>query len=499
MDNASQQARVESAFVSASSAQHLPLAPTGRRILLRIARIGAGPADTDEVRFQKTLLVASTLLISSAGILWGAIYLYIDEPLAASIPLSYSAASLVSTIIFAVVRRYRLFRFCQLLFILLLPFLLMLALGGFANSSAVVLWSLTAPLGAMVFADRRQALWWFLAYVSLVVGGIAMEGYVHPTNNLPPAVVITFFVMNITAPSVVVFILLHYFVGQKNHAMMLLGKKHRELDEAYNELKTTQAQLIQSEKMASLGRLTAGIAHEIKNPLNFVNNFAEINEELAQELREALAKGENVDDLLADLEQNAQVIAQHGKRADGIVHAMMQHASGGTGQREPTDINALVEEQLNLAYHGKLALMTGFNVTLKRNLDAEAGTVEVVPQEIGRVLLNLLGNAFDAVHEHAVSVNGAYEPTVTVSTRQVEGQLEIRVSDNGPGIPREIREKIFEPFFTTKPTGRGTGLGLSLSYDIVTQGHGGTLTVESTEGEGATFVITLPMNSPSTG
>ncbi len=246
--------------------------------------------------------------------------------------------------------------------------------------------------------------------------------------------------------------------------------------------------------------MTAGIAHEIKNPLNFVNNFAEVNEELAQELREAWQNNEaDVEELLDDLEQNAQVIAQHGKRADGIVHAMMQHASGGTGQHETVDINLLVSEHIELAYHGKRAQMTGFNATLERNLDAEAGTVDVVPQEIGRVLLNLLSNAFDAVHEHAVSVNGQYEPTVMVSTRQVGGQLEIRVSDNGPGIPTEIKEKIFEPFFTTKPTGTGTGLGLSLSYDIVTQGHGGTLRVESTEGEGATFVITLPCDSTNTG
>ena len=192
------------------------------------------------------------------------------------------------------------------------------------------------------------------------------------------------------------------------------------------------------------------------------------------------------------MKQNAQVINQHGKRADGIVHAMMQHASGGTGQHQPTDVNALVSEHVNLAYHGKRAQVPDLHVTVKRDLDAQAGTVDMVPQEIGRVLLNLLGNAFDAVHEHAVSLDGAYTPTVTVSTRQVEDQLEIRVSDNGPGIPSEIRDRIFEPFFTTKPTGTGTGLGLSLSYDIVTQGHGGMLSVESTEGEGASFIITLP-------
>jgi len=194
------------------------------------------------------------------------------------------------------------------------------------------------------------------------------------------------------------------------------------------------------------------------------------------------------------MKQNAQVIAQHGKRADGIVQAMMQHASGGTGQREPTDLNALVSEHIDLAYHGKRAQLPDLKVEIERDLDAGTGTVAVVPQEIGRVLLNLLGNAFDAVYEQATVTNGARVPTVTVTTRRADGHVEIRVSDNGPGIPADIREKIFEPFFTTKPTGRGsTGLGLSLSYDIVAQGHGGTLTVESVPGEGATFVVTLPV------
>ena len=276
-----------------------------------------------------------------------------------------------------------------------------------------------------------------------------------------------------------------------------IEKAHIELQETHTHLKDTQAQLVQQEKMASLGQLTAGIAHEIKNPLNFVNNFAEVNEELADEAIEGLERGEEKTELLAilqDLKQNAQVINQHGKRADGIVQAMMQHASSSTGQREVTDINQLVAEHIDLAYHGKRAKVPDMTVEIRRDLAATTGTVEVVPQEVGRVLLNLLGNAFDAVHEHMVKVDGAYTPTVTVSTRGIEGQVEIRVSDNGPGIPAEITDRIFEPFFTTKPTGTGTGLGLSLSYDIVTQGHGGTLTVESEEGQGATFIVTLPVS-----
>jgi C4-dicarboxylate-specific signal transduction histidine kinase len=265
-----------------------------------------------------------------------------------------------------------------------------------------------------------------------------------------------------------------------------IEKAHIELQKTHAHLKATQAQLVQSEKMASLGALTAGIAHEIKNPLNFITNFAEVNQELAEELREALANGEDPGEIIDDLERNAEIINQHGKRADGIVSAMMQHASGGTGKREPTDVNALLEEYVNLAYHGKRAQKEGFTCEIERDYDEAVGSVEVIPQDMGRVFLNLLSNAFDAVSDQD-------QPTVSVQTRQTEKAIEIRVTDNGPGIPKDVQEKIFEPFFTTKPTGSGTGLGLSLSYDIVTQGHGGTLTVESEEGKGATFVVSLPI------
>ena len=271
-----------------------------------------------------------------------------------------------------------------------------------------------------------------------------------------------------------------------------LESKNREVEAAMRKLKATQQQLVHAEKMASLGALTAGIAHEIKNPLNFINNFAEVNEELARELREAEAKGEDLSEIIDDLEQNTRVINEHGKRADSIVRAMMQHASGGTAQREATDINQLISEQIDLAYHGKRAQMSDLDVQIKRDLQGGLGLVQLVPQEIGRVMLNLLGNAFDAVHEHAAKVNGVYNPIVTVTTRQVEGHVEVRVSDNGPGIPADIKEKVFLPFFTTKPAGSGTGLGLSLSHDIVANGHGGTLAVESEEGHGATFIVALP-------
>ena len=226
--------------------------------------------------------------------------------------------------------------------------------------------------------------------------------------------------------------------------------------------------------------------------MNFINNFAELNVDLAQELREALLCGDDYGEIIDALDQNAKRVSHYGKRADGIVHTMMQHASGGTGRRESTDINALISQHVGLAYHGKRAQLPDLVVDIKQDLGAEVGSVEIFPRELGRVVLNLLNNAFDAVHEMAVRASGEYAPTVTVSTRRVSGQVEIRVSDNGPGVAAEIEDRVFDPFFTTKPM--GTGLGLSLSYDIVTQGHGGTITMVSEEGEGAVFIVTLPVN-----
>ncbi len=285
-------------------------------------------------------------------------------------------------------------------------------------------------------------------------------------------------------------------LAQEREKQALIASQNERLEAEVEartaELRQSQQQLVHAEKMASLGALTAGIAHEIKNPLNFINNFAEVNEELADELQEALTNGESVEDIIADLKQNATVIAQHGKRADGIVKSMMAHAREGKGEREAVNLNALIDEHVELAYHGKRAQTPGFNVKIERDFDEGVGNVEVVPQDFGRVILNLVGNAFDAVMERAASENGTYEPVVHVVSCKQAGGVEIRVADNGPGMNAEVKTKVFEPFFTTKPTGTGTGLGLSLSYDIITQGHGGTLTVESKEGNGAAFVITLP-------
>jgi signal transduction histidine kinase len=277
-------------------------------------------------------------------------------------------------------------------------------------------------------------------------------------------------------------------------------QKHKakvKIEKAYDDLKATQQQLVQSEKMASLGELTAGIAHEIQNPLNFVNNFSEVNDELLKELEVAADKGnlEEVKAIAKDIAFNSEKINHHGKRADAIVKGMLQHSRSSTGQKEPTDINALADEYLRLAYHGLRAKDKSFNALTKTEFDNRIGKINVVPQEIGRVILNLINNAFYAVREKAKSsmlYAEGYEPTVTVSTSKQKERVEIRIADNGNGIPQKILDKIFQPFFTTKPTGQGTGLGLSLAYDIITKGHGGKLKVETKEGEGSEFMITLP-------
>ncbi len=294
------------------------------------------------------------------------------------------------------------------------------------------------------------------------------------------------------------------------------------IEKAYDELKATQAQLIQSEKMASLGELTAGIAHEIQNPLNFVNNFSEVNKELIDEMRQELKSGK-IDDAIAisnDIRDNEEKIIHHGKRADAIVKGMLQHSRSSSGKKEPTNINALADEYLRLAYHGLRAKDKMFNATMITDYDETIGNINIIPQDIGRVILNLINNAFYATNEkqkspHPLKGGEEYEPTVTVSTKRLflpsgsqterregtkfeqgglgGGSIEIKISDNGGGIPKKILDKIFQPFFTTKPTGQGTGLGLSLSFDIV-KAHGGELKVESGESEGSSFIISLPVS-----
>ncbi|QMU31607.1 GHKL domain-containing protein [Adhaeribacter radiodurans] len=274
-----------------------------------------------------------------------------------------------------------------------------------------------------------------------------------------------------------------------------VAQRTSELQNFLKELREAQSQLIQREKMASLGELTAGIAHEIQNPLNFVTNFSGVSVELIEELQQGLAAGEVAEatGLLIDIKQNLEKIILHGQRADSIVKGMLQHSRASTGQKELTDINALAEEYLRLAYHGLRAKDKDFHVNIITELDSTVGKLEVVPQELGRVLLNLLNNAFYATQQKKAQLNGQYQPEVRVSTRYQDKKVEIKVRDNGTGMPEIVKKKIFQPFFTTKPTGQGTGLGLSLSYDIITKGHQGELRVESQEEQFAEFTILLPV------
>jgi signal transduction histidine kinase len=274
----------------------------------------------------------------------------------------------------------------------------------------------------------------------------------------------------------------------------------RELAKSLEELRTAQDRLVQTEKLASLGQLTAGIAHEIKNPLNFVNNFSAISVELIDELREALARANLNDKLRAQISEiadmlqgNLDKVVQHGKRADSIVKNMLLHSRQGSQEHRPVDINAIVEESLNLAYHGARAEKQGFNITLERSLDSTAGEIDVFPQEITRVLINLISNGFYAATKRKAEANGGnYEPTLAASTKNLGNSVEIRIRDNGTGIPPEVKEKIFNPFFTTKPAGEGTGLGLSISHDVIVKQHGGSIEVDTQPGEFTEFRIVLP-------
>jgi signal transduction histidine kinase len=275
-----------------------------------------------------------------------------------------------------------------------------------------------------------------------------------------------------------------------------IEEQKKKLEVTLADLESTQAQLIQQEKMASLGELTAGIAHEIQNPLNFVNNFSDVNQELLTELKDEADRG-NIDEVKAianDVIQNEEKINHHGKRADAIVKNMLQHSKQTKGLKEQTDINVLCDEYLRLSYHGMRAKDKSFNAEIKTVLDDSIGKIDIVPQDIGRVLLNLFNNAFYAVSEklkaESEKQNAEYKPLFSIQTKKINDKVEIMVSDNGDGIPQNIIDKVFQPFFTTKPTGQGTGLGLSLSYDII-KAHGGEIKVETKEGEGSIFIIQL--------
>jgi two-component system, NtrC family, sensor kinase len=350
--------------------------------------------------------------------------------------------------------------------------------------------------------NKQKGVWIISAAVfGLILSAIVWTFYMAFSNNNRGSdvnAVLTYFIYGSVPVGLTAFMASRFrdlYTGLEQR----VRERTRDLQQSLEELRSTQSQLIHSEKLASLGALTAGIAHEIQNPLNFVNNFSEVNKELISDMREEIAKKnfEEVNQIAKDIEENEDKIIHHGKRADSIVKGMLQHSRSNSGLKEPTDINALADEYLRLSYHGMRAKDKSFNAEFKTNFDPHLPKINVVPQDIGRVLLNLINNAFYAVQ---VKTHGGaslqqtplpYKPTVTVSTQKNSHGIEITVKDNGPGIPDNIKDKIFQPFFTTKPTGQGTGLGLSLAYDIV-KAHGGEIRIESNEGEGSAFLIQLP-------
>jgi signal transduction histidine kinase len=311
-----------------------------------------------------------------------------------------------------------------------------------------------------------------------------------------------FTLTGILGVAVLIVLILWYSNNARKKANHLLHVQKEEiaaqrddLEQAYSDLKTTQAQLVQREKMASLGELTAGIAHEIQNPLNFVNNFSEVNTELIDEMEQEITKGdlEEVKAIAQNIKENQQKISQHGKRADFIVKGMLLHSRNNTGDRQLTNINVLADEFFKLSYHGLRAKDKSFNAEMITNFDESLPAITTVQQDIGRVLLNLFNNAFYAVNQKSKTAGTGYKPEVTVSTTTKNGQVIIKIKDNGIGISNAVKEKIMQPFFTTKPTGEGTGLGLSLTYDMVVKGHEGNIQVNSVEGEGSEFIISLPI------
>ncbi|OZV69036.1 sensor histidine kinase [Winogradskyella aurantia] len=295
-------------------------------------------------------------------------------------------------------------------------------------------------------------------------------------------------------------ILLEETIEELEQKRAAIEKTNEALNKSLKDLKMAQAQLVQSEKMASLGELTAGIAHEIQNPLNFVNNFSEVSKELLEEMLEELKNGdmEEVNAIASDVIANLEKILHHGKRADGIVKGMLQHSRTNSGEKEFTDLNQLVDEYLRLAYHGLRAKDKSFNAALETHFDTSIGKLNIIPQDIGRVVLNLITNAFHACDDKKKLLsdkgNSDFQPTVSVTTKKIKQHIEISVADNGNGIPDKIVDKIFQPFFTTKPTGEGTGLGLSLSYDII-KSHGGVIKVNTKDKQGTTFIISIPVKS----
>lgn len=365
--------------------------------------------------------------------------------------------------------------------------------------SPVLPWLATTPIVILLLAGKRDGAIWAVFSVILIILFTVASYYGYNFPKEPAADALGFKLSCNAGLVLIIFFIATVFENVRIAAFDKVSSKNEELEKTLNELKTTQAQLIHREKMASLGELTAGIAHEIQNPLNFITNFAEISADLVDELQQELNTGntEEALSIIDDLKENAGKVMQHGKRADSIVKGMLQHSRKTIAEKELTDINALCNECLKLSFHGLRAKDKSFNADFETGFDNAIGSINIMQQEISRVLVNLLNNAFYAVNEKQKTRGESYRPMVSVTTKKLnkpdnKSYAEIHIRDNGTGIPQKIIDKIFQPFFTTKPSGEGTGLGLSMSYDIVTKVHNGSLKVETKESEGTDFIIQLP-------
>ncbi|MFC0875352.1 sensor histidine kinase [Saccharicrinis sp. FJH2] len=468
--------------------------------------------DEEEIQ-RRSILILLVGLTSFFGLIYSFIYVFLGVSKAMTAIMFYIGFSIVNLLVYYLTKKYNLFRSAQLIGILLFPTLTHILNGGFDQSSVVVLAAMLSPLGALMFHTPKTARLFFFFFIAVVFISTVVDIF-YPLQRIeiPNQIRMVFYFFNIAIITSISFFLLLKFVSDNERFKSILKIKNRELtnekikvEKALNDLQLTQKQLIHNEKMASLGELTAGIAHEIQNPLNFVNNFSEVSHELIDELKEEMEKGNQkaINEILQDITGNLEKITHHGKRAEGIVKSMLQHSRGSTGQKKLTDLNTLADECLRLSYHGLRAKDKSFNADFKLHADEALPELNIIPQDIGRVLLNLINNAFyactersrNAVNEASAKSDDGFRPSVIVSTKKLGNKLEIRVKDNGTGIPDNVKDKIFQPFFTTKPTGQGTGLGLSLSYDIITKGHNGSITCNSKQDEGTEFIVSLPLDN----
>ena len=437
---------------------------------------------------RRTTAIEMGMFMAAGGVSYALVYALLGFASLPIMALLYVASFGLNLWLLRRTGQFRFFEQLQLASVLLFPLAGHVQIGGFQNSSMLILSVFLAPAAALLFTSTAVArAYFYAAAATLSVAGV-WDYFYAPAERLPRVVLGLFTVWIPLSIFTILYFLMEGFRRKQEEL-------RTELQQSLDHLKATQDQLVQREKMASLGELTAGIAHEIQNPLNFVNNFSDVStellDELAQEQARPIRDAELEAELLDDLRQNLTKITQHGQRASSIVRGMLEHSRASTGERQLIDLNALCDEYLRLAYHGLRAKDKTFNATLETNLAPTLPQVEVIGQDLGRVLLNLFTNAFYAVHQRQRASGAGYIPTVGVHTHAVAGAVEVRVRDNGTGMPPEVQQKIFQPFFTTKPSGEGTGLGLSLAYDIITKGHGGTLTVESQPGAGTVFTLRL--------